>query len=938
MIKTKFISLVFSFLLIAINAFSQAGSYYNSISTSSASFVNDLKSRIRSPYTRISYDNFDETNIANFASIDNGNGTRSVFCVYSGYEYIYSGTFTWAVMSREHTWAQSWMPTYPSTSNDQYSDQHNLFPTHNNNANNRRSNHPFGIVTTVTYQFLDGKLGTNSLGQIVYEPRNSDKGDAVRALLYDCIKYDGVSGYTWNFNWLNGTRLPSLSEDSQSVALILDWNRQDPPDKWEVDRNNYIQSIQQNRNPFSDHPEYTSYINFYDLTKLNPVFAAEPTNYPSAFSSSVSENNITINWNDATGSQLPSGYLLLAYSKNNYFIPIDGSVYSNDTNLADGVALLNIDYNSPNVYSFNNLNPNVTYYFTIYSYNGSGTQINYKTDGTFPQTNSFIPPSLAAEPTNHVTNFAAGNITTTSFQVSWTDAVPGIQAPSGYLILANTSNIFTNPSDGTTYPNDTNLADGSASVNIAYNAADNYTFNNLLTNTNYYLKIYTYNGNGSQINYKTDGTIPYVSAATLNFSYFFSTSLLDNFNRDNNNLLGYTLLPEKVTWLETETAAPASLSVSSNRIKAGSIIAGREFAYINLSQVNGYPIQLNLSSSVLTWAFNIRQSRADPSGFDNNNYGIAYVLGKSTSDVTSGNGYAVVLGQSGSTDAIRLAKFTGGVNANSKFTNVVSGGDYANQYLSIKVIFDPSGNNWSLYVDSSSAGFPQSDPRNTVTQIGTASDNSYTSSTLLYSGALWNHATGASDSAVFDDIIIPHTAITTLNLTAIIEGFYNTTTNKLNIKDTVSVILRNQLNPYVIVDTSISEIDSVNFTGNFNFFALPTGNYFIEIKHRNCIETWSKIPVNFVAGTTFSYNFTDSASKAYGDNMILKNGKYCLYSGDVNQDGIVDASDLSDIDNDATNFSSGYLNTDLNGDLIIDASDGAIAENNASEYISVITP
>ena len=51
--------------------------------TSSPTFVADLEGRIRSPYTRISYDLFDETNIANFASINNGNGTKSVFCVYT---------------------------------------------------------------------------------------------------------------------------------------------------------------------------------------------------------------------------------------------------------------------------------------------------------------------------------------------------------------------------------------------------------------------------------------------------------------------------------------------------------------------------------------------------------------------------------------------------------------------------------------------------------------------------------------------------------------------------------------------------------------------------------------------------------------------------------------------------------------------------------------
>ena len=98
------------------------------------------------------------------------------------------------------------------------------------------------------------------------------------------IRYNGINGYDWTFNWLNNTRLPSLGEADQDLATLIQWHKQDPPDKWEVDRNNYIQSIQQNRNPFVDHPEYVNYINFNDLTKYNPVYAIEPTNYVTNFS------------------------------------------------------------------------------------------------------------------------------------------------------------------------------------------------------------------------------------------------------------------------------------------------------------------------------------------------------------------------------------------------------------------------------------------------------------------------------------------------------------------------------------------------------------------------------------------------------------------------------------------------------------------------------
>lgn len=208
----KFITYVFFItVLLIINSkiiFGQAGNYYDAINTSSADFVTDLENRIRSPYTQVSYNSFDETNIANFASIDNGNGTRSVFCVYTHFEYIYTGIFTWLPMSREHTFCHSWQPGYPSTSLPEYSDQYHLFPTNQDNANGVRSNHPLGKVVNVISTFLEGKYGTDILGNLVYEPRDEHKGDAARALLYMPIKYNGISGYDWTFNWLNNVRLP----------------------------------------------------------------------------------------------------------------------------------------------------------------------------------------------------------------------------------------------------------------------------------------------------------------------------------------------------------------------------------------------------------------------------------------------------------------------------------------------------------------------------------------------------------------------------------------------------------------------------------------------------------------------------------------------------------------------------------------------------------
>jgi photosystem II stability/assembly factor-like uncharacterized protein len=166
-----------------------------------------------------------------------------------------------------------------------------------------------------------------------------------------------------------------------------------------------------------------------------------------------------------------------------------------------------------------------------------------------------------------------------------------------------------------------------------------------------------------------------------------------------------------------------------------------------------------------------------------------------------------------------------------------------------------------------------------------------------------------------------------------IEGFFNNL--NMSISDTARAYLRNSTFPYAKVDSAIAVVDEDSLAGIFNMISAPAGSYYIQISHRNTIETWSASPVSFPAS---SYDFTTSASQAYGSNMVLKGSKWCIYSGDVNKDGTVDGSDGSLIDNDAFNFISGYVNADLNGDYFVDGSDASVCDNNAFNFVGVISP
>lgn len=175
-----------------------------------------------------------------------------------------------------------------------------------------------------------------------------------------------------------------------------------------------------------------------------------------------------------------------------------------------------------------------------------------------------------------------------------------------------------------------------------------------------------------------------------------------------------------------------------------------------------------------------------------------------------------------------------------------------------------------------------------------------------------------------------------MNLKTLIEGFYNISTG-IMIQDTLTVGLNDINPPYNLIE---SKKGILNNTGliNLNFNTVNNNTYYyVSMNHRNSVETWSVVGNKFILNN-LNYDFTVSDTSAFGNNLVLIGDKYCIYSGDVNQDGIIDGSDVNLIDNDALAFISGYINTDLNGDNFVDGSDFSIASNNSSNFITVISP
>ncbi|MDR3609494.1 MAG: hypothetical protein P4L27_02905, partial [Ignavibacteriaceae bacterium] len=167
---------------------------------------------------------------------------------------------------------------------------------------------------------------------------------------------------------------------------------------------------------------------------------------------------------------------------------------------------------------------------------------------------------------------------------------------------------------------------------------------------------------------------------------------------------------------------------------------------------------------------------------------------------------------------------------------------------------------------------------------------------------------GGSGSADNTGTITSATAFTTLSnnyfvlakservltLKALIEALYVAGGTAMPITPDVTVELHNATSPYTLVESQTGTLSTAG-VGTFSFATAVNGtNYYIVVKSMNTVEIWSATAVSFTGGA-LSYDFTTALNKAYTDGsadpMSLHGGKYCIYSGDLNQDGFVSGDD-----------------------------------------------
>ena len=177
-----------------------------------------------------------------------------------------------------------------------------------------------------------------------------------------------------------------------------------------------------------------------------------------------------------------------------------------------------------------------------------------------------------------------------------------------------------------------------------------------------------------------------------------------------------------------------------------------------------------------------------------------------------------------------------------------------------------------------------------------------------------------------------------------LQGYYVTGTNlmqpvlfnqgkssDISLVDTLDIELHAATFPYQVV-ASNKVLLTTNALVNSSIVTKP-GNYYIVIKHRNTVETWTPIPYAF-NGAPILIDFSYQAQNVYGSNQVeVDAGVWAFYTGDVNHDDNVDLLDIGVVETDVDQFLFGYYATDINGDGNVDLLDVPAVENNVNAFV-----
>ncbi len=212
--------------------------------------------------------------------------------------------------NREHVWPQSFF----NSASPMVSDLFHIYPT-DGKVNGFRGNYAFGPASTTVYTVtmngsklaLCDSCGTFS--GVVFEPIDDYKGDLARSIFYMSTRY-----YTEDAAWLTGSFADKAELYQWAIDILINWHHLDPVSTKETTRNNTVYGIQNNRNPYIDHPEWAdsvyriTVVGLKDLASAQASFDVFPNPGTGNFTLNLNEPNVNFDLHvfNALGNEVMS--------------------------------------------------------------------------------------------------------------------------------------------------------------------------------------------------------------------------------------------------------------------------------------------------------------------------------------------------------------------------------------------------------------------------------------------------------------------------------------------------------------------------------------------------------------------------------------------------------------------------------------------------------
>jgi hypothetical protein len=242
---------------------------------------------------------------------------------------------------------------------------------------------------------------------------------------------------------------------------------------------------------------YTTAVLFCLLLTTLTLWAAAPTTPASNVTFNIIDGgSMRVNWTSGNGARR----LVIAKAGSPVTAnPVNGTDYLSNPAFGSGHEIAPGEFivaeSTTSFSDISGLQPNTTYHFAVFEYNGTGSATEYHTTAATGNASTLTAPTVQAS------NVTFSNVIGNSMRVAWTNG----NGNRRIVIMNQGSAVDVNPADLTNYNASSTFGSGTqigSGNHVVYNGAgitNNVSVTNLAPGTTYHVAVFEANGNSTPV-------------------------------------------------------------------------------------------------------------------------------------------------------------------------------------------------------------------------------------------------------------------------------------------------------------------------------------------------------------------------------------------------------------------------------------------------------